>query len=150
MGRENQASSQIKEGAVCRHSRSWSRSLTDLFLQGSCLTDRGPGQDSRVGETCLQQAAHDEEKQDGSNDGDGEGQVAGQKRTAGKREGERREQIPRGLPGAQGCSSRQALSSQQTPHGPERMQRYGPWVSAATCLYVLPPCPSVPRADITN
>lgn len=35
-------------------------------------------------------------------------------------------------------------------HGPERMQRCGPWVSVATHPYVLTPCPSVPRADITN
>ena len=35
-------------------------------------------------------------------------------------------------------------------HSPGRMQRYSPWVSAATRLYVLLPCPSVPRADITN
>lgn len=60
-----------------------------MFLQGCCLTDSGPGQDSRVSETCLQQAAHDEEEEDGGDDGDGEGQLASQEGTARKRERER-------------------------------------------------------------
>lgn len=62
--------------------------LTDLLLQGSRFADRGPGKDARVGETCLQQAAHDEEEEDGSDDGDGQGQLAGQEGTAAVRETE--------------------------------------------------------------
>lgn len=115
VGRENQASSQIKECGTGRHSSSCSRSLTDLLLQGGCLTDGGPGQDPRVGETCLQQAAHDEEEEDGSDDGDGESQLAGQEGTARERERERGkdEQTPRRPCGAQGYSTRQASSAQK-------------------------------------
>lgn len=84
-----------------RGSVSWSRRLTNLFLQGGCLTDSGPGQDPGVGETRPQQTAHDEEEEDGSDDGDGEGQLAGQEGTARKKEGQRDEQISQKLPGAQ-------------------------------------------------
>lgn len=94
VGRETQASSQIKERGAKRDSFSPSRSLTDLFLQGGCLTDGGPGQDPGVGETGPQQAAHDEEEEDGSDDGDGERQLAGQEGTAGGR-GEREREMSR-------------------------------------------------------
>lgn len=72
-----------------------SRNLTDLFLQGGCFTDSSPGQDPRVGEACLQQAAHDEEEEDGSDDGDGKGQLAGQVGTARTRDEERSADNPR-------------------------------------------------------
>lgn len=66
--------------------RTRSKSLTDLLLQGSGLTDGSPGQDARVGETGLQETAHDEEEEDGSDDGNGQGQCAGQVGTARKEE----------------------------------------------------------------
>lgn len=52
--------------------------VIDLLLQGSGLTDGGPGQDARVRETGLQETAHDEEEEDGSDDRNGQGQCAGQ------------------------------------------------------------------------
>lgn len=79
-----------------------------MFLQGGCLTDRGPGQDPRVSETRLQQAAHDKEEEDGSDDGDGEGQLASQEGTARKRERNRDEKIRQGT---QGYSTGQVLST---------------------------------------
>jgi hypothetical protein len=78
--------------------RTRSKSLTDLLLQGSGLTDGGPGQDARVRETGLQETAHDEEEEDGSDDRNGQGQCAGQVGTARKEESSGYSRLPATAP----------------------------------------------------
>lgn len=67
--------------ALSRQKRG-NRSLTDPLFQVCSLTWGGSGQDTRVSEAGLQQAADDKEEQDGCNDGDGQGQVSGKEGAA--------------------------------------------------------------------
>lgn len=62
-----------------------SRALTNSLLQVCSLAGGGSGQDPWVSEARLEQAADDKEEEDGGNDGDGQGQVAGQEGAAVKR-----------------------------------------------------------------
>lgn len=60
--------------------------LTDPLFQVRSLTGGGSGQDTWVPEARLEQAADDKEEEDGRDDGDGQGQVAGKEGTAAKKE----------------------------------------------------------------
>lgn len=61
------------------------RALTNSLFQVCSLTGGGSGQDSWVSEARLEQAADDKEEEDGSDDGDGQGQVTGKEGAAVKR-----------------------------------------------------------------
>lgn len=65
--------------------RRGNRSLTNPLFQVCGLTWGGSGQDTRVSEACLEQAADDKEEEDGCNDGDGQGEVTGKEGAAVKR-----------------------------------------------------------------
>lgn len=65
--------------------RRGNRNLTDPLFQVCGLARGGSGQDARVSEARLEQAADDEEEEDSCNDGDGQGEVTGKEGAAVKR-----------------------------------------------------------------
>lgn len=74
--------------------RRGNRNLTDPLFQVCGLARGGSGQDARVSEARLEQAADDEEEEDGCNDGDGQGEVTGKEGAAVKRKEKKNALLP--------------------------------------------------------